>query len=296
MSPAPTPAPRAGFVLAVDLGTGGPKVGLVSLTGSIAWSGPRRGRHPPAPRWGRRAGRRAVVAGDRRRHAAGHGERGRATRAGGGGVVHRAVGEHRPRGRRRPTRGRLRHVDGQPRRAVTRGAPWAVLCRATPRWRCGAGCAAPAARRRHRARTPSVTCSIWSTTSPSWPARRAGTWSPSTTCPCASPAWPPPRHASMTAAWLTDNRRPDRLQYDPVLVRARRRARRQAAAAGGHRVGGGRGGPAEVGRRAGPARRGGRRHRARPTCTPRRWDRVRCSTTRPTSPSARPRGSAARCP
>ncbi len=27
-------------------------------------------------------------------------------------------------------------------------------------------------------------------------------------------------HASMTAAWLTDNRRQDRLEYDPVLVRA----------------------------------------------------------------------------
>jgi len=27
-------------------------------------------------------------------------------------------------------------------------------------------------------------------------------------------------HASMTASWLTDNRRPDRLDYDPVLVRA----------------------------------------------------------------------------
>ncbi len=38
ISSAPTSADREErFVLAIDLGTGGPKVGLVSLTGKVAW-------------------------------------------------------------------------------------------------------------------------------------------------------------------------------------------------------------------------------------------------------------------
>ena len=41
---APGTSPEDRFVLAVDLGTGGPKVGLVSLTGVIAWS-----EHQPVP-------------------------------------------------------------------------------------------------------------------------------------------------------------------------------------------------------------------------------------------------------
>ena len=43
-------------------------------------------------------------------------------------------------------------------------------------------------------------------------------------------------HASMSAAWLTDNRRLDRLEYDPVLVRRARPRRRQAAAPGRDRL------------------------------------------------------------
>ena len=36
--PAATADRAERFVLAIDLGTGGPKVGLVSLTGRVAWS------------------------------------------------------------------------------------------------------------------------------------------------------------------------------------------------------------------------------------------------------------------
>ncbi|HEY4947014.1 MAG TPA: FGGY family carbohydrate kinase, partial [Acidimicrobiales bacterium] len=44
MSSANTPVRDERYVLAVDLGTGGPKVGLVSLTGVIAWK-----EHCPVP-------------------------------------------------------------------------------------------------------------------------------------------------------------------------------------------------------------------------------------------------------
>ena len=43
--------------------------------------------------------------------------------------------------------------------------------------------------------------------------------------------------ASMAGAWLTDNRRPEVLDYDPVLVRASGVPAGQAATAGGHRLG-----------------------------------------------------------
>ena len=56
-------------------------------------------------------------------------------------------------------------------------------------------------------------------TTPTWPPRLAGTSSRSTTWRCGSPASAAASHASMTAAWLTDNRRLDVLGYDDDLVR-----------------------------------------------------------------------------
>ncbi|HZM55201.1 MAG TPA: FGGY family carbohydrate kinase, partial [Acidimicrobiales bacterium] len=44
MSSVATPVRDERYVLAIDLGTGGPKVGLVSLTGAIAWK-----EHLPVP-------------------------------------------------------------------------------------------------------------------------------------------------------------------------------------------------------------------------------------------------------
>ncbi len=85
-------------------GPGGPKVGLVSLTGAISWSDhvalgtrllPGGGAVQDAEEWWE------VIA-DATRRA--HVERGGATRAGRGGVVHRTVGEHRARRRGRPSR------------------------------------------------------------------------------------------------------------------------------------------------------------------------------------------------
>ena len=73
-------------------------------------------------------------------------------------------------------------------------------------------------------------------------------------CAAASPA-------SMTAAWLTDNRKPDRLVYDPDLVRRAGVPAEQAPTPGGHRLGGGRGAwPRSPTSSASPAASGGDRH------------------------------------
>ena len=74
MSPDPAPAGER-FVLAVDLGTGGPKIGLVSLRGTVAWSDhvpvatrlvPGGGAEQDAEQWWRvirDAARRALASG-----------------------------------------------------------------------------------------------------------------------------------------------------------------------------------------------------------------------------------------
>ncbi len=113
------PAPEQ-FALAVDLGTSGLKVGLVSLAGTIAWH-----EHTPlttrvdgdaatqdATRWWalvRDSARRALGLGDR---SAG---------PGGGGQRHRAVGQHGAGGRRRRPRRTLCAVDGHPGRTPLPG-------------------------------------------------------------------------------------------------------------------------------------------------------------------------------
>ena len=168
------------FVLAVDLGTGGPKVGLVSLTGPGRVARPLPGRDALAARRRRGAGRRRVVGPDRRRDPA------RASPSGvvapepdRGGELHRAVGEHGA-GRR-----------GRASRSATASSGWTAAARRTPGSVIGgpvsglrAGAArdlGPAHRRRAVARpapTRSATCSTSRTTSPTSRAPRAGILEP----------------------------------------------------------------------------------------------------------------------
>ena len=76
-------------------------------------------------------------------------------------------------------------------------------------------------------------------------------------------------HASMSGAWLTDNRRLDRLEYDPALVRKLGPRCRQAAAAGRDRLADRRGSP-RGGRPSSASARAHRWSRARRTCIRRR--------------------------
>ena len=212
------PAPEQ-FALAVDLGTSGLKVGLVSLAGTIAWH-----EHTPlstrvdgdaatqdATRWW------ALVRDSARR---GLGLGVRPAGPGGGGQRHRAVGQHGAGGRRRRPRRTLPAVDGHPGRAPlpgghrrpggrlrTAGRPHldqAVRRGPVPlRGRPHRAHALPAGRRAGE---------------PGGAEPPGGSSSRSTTCPCASPASAAASHASMAGAWLTDNRHLDVLAYDPVLV------------------------------------------------------------------------------
>lgn len=107
-------AARERLCLAVDLGTTGLEVGLVSFTGRVAWSeqvGLRTvqlsdgtAEQDAEAWWDAVLGtaRRAVSEVDP------GGQTSRRSRA------HRPVGEHRPRRRAGPAGGRLRHVDGHP--------------------------------------------------------------------------------------------------------------------------------------------------------------------------------------
>ena len=101
--------------------------------------------------------------------------------------------------------------------------------------------------------------------------------------------------ASMAGAWLTDNRRPDVLDYDPVLVRASGVPSAKLPAAGGHRLGD-RHRAAGRGRRPRTARRraGGGRHPGPPLGLCRL--RAPCWPSSPTWPSPPPVGSAVRSP
>ena len=135
--------------------------------------------------------------------------------------MHRPVGQHRAGRRRRPAGRRLHHVDGQPRRAVTSGTiiggPVAGL---RARSRCRHGCARPAARRRRRRRPDRPHAATSQHDEPEVAERpRAGTSSRSTTSRCGFTGVAAASHASMTAAWLTDNRAPRPLAYDDELVR-----------------------------------------------------------------------------
>ena len=180
------------LVLAVDLGTGGPKVGFVSLTGKVAWQDhypvpppalPEGGAEQDADEWW-------TIICDAR--AQGHRQRRRPRRRGRGGRRHRAVGQHRA-GRREGRAGRSVHpVAGLPRRPAraTSGSPGPVAGYKPSgplEWVRKTG-GVPGD---HRRRSP--TSSTSSTTGPRSPRRPAGTSSRSTTSRCASPARPPRR-------------------------------------------------------------------------------------------------------
>ena len=161
-------------MLAVDLGTGGPKVGLVSLTGAIAWSehlpvATRRGPGGAATQDAER-----VVAADRRRPPGGpcgadvvRAEQIVAVSCTGQWASTVPGRRRRPPGRASASCGRtpgaarlVRQGGGRARSAATPPSPWP------------GGSATAAARRRRRAPTRSATCCSSSTTSPTVAARR----------------------------------------------------------------------------------------------------------------------------
>ncbi len=207
------------YVLAVDLGTGGPKVGLVSLTGHIAWSEhllvptrllPGGGAVQDAEGWWR------VVTGSARRGlAAGVVDPARvvAVSCTGQWASTVPVGEDG-----RPVGDCVLWMD-------TRGAPHSRRAFGGPvsgygpvvlwRWVRHSGGAPslwgadPIGHILHIERDqPQVASATrWYLEPVDYLSMRF------TGSAVATPA-------SMTGAWLTDNRRPDRAEYDPVLVRA----------------------------------------------------------------------------
>ena len=204
-------------MLAVDLGTGGPKVGLVTdrrdrLAGASAGDH-RVGR----PR--RHPGRRGMVGagcgdgptGPRRPACAAS----RSSRS-----RDRPVGEHGPGRRRGVHRSALPHVDGHPGRGAAGARPSSAgHVRATAPGPWPRGSATPRGVPSRSATIRSGTCSTSSRTGPRSPRRGA-------VVPRAGRL---PRDAlhrrgrglrlSMTAAWLTDSRRLDVLEYDDVSSR-----------------------------------------------------------------------------
>ena len=189
----PAAAADEQFVLAVDLGTGGPKVGLVSLTGAIAWHDhipvttrqlPDGGAVQDADEWWD-----AIVDATRRALAVGRGRPDPRR----GGELHRPVGEHRA-GRRRGRAGRrLPALDGHARPATGQqrfGGPISGYApRALFAWvrRTGGAPSTTGADPDRPHALPRLT------TSPRCCGRPAGCSSRSTTCRCASPGWQRPR-------------------------------------------------------------------------------------------------------
>ena len=102
----------------------------------------------------------------------------------------------------------------------TRERPSADRSPATRRSRWPRGCVAAAGSRRSRATTRSATCSSSSTSSPTSSPGRAGYLEPVDYLTMRFTGVPAASHASMTGAWLTDNRSLATLAYDDVLVRA----------------------------------------------------------------------------
>ena len=181
---------------------------------------PGRTTCPVAPCWldggRRRAGRGRVVDDHHRRRPQGPGQRRRPGRAGRGRVHHRPVGQHRPGRRRRGGRwatascGRTTGASASP--ASASAGRWRAT---TPgRWRRGAqdrgvpGGNDPVGHMLNLATNhPEVAAAArWYLEPVDYLAMRF------TGVPAAT-------HASMTAAWLTDNRRLDLLAYDDDLVR-----------------------------------------------------------------------------
>jgi xylulokinase len=210
--------PAGRFVLAVDLGTGGPKIGLVSLTGSVAWSDhvpvatrllPGGGAVQDADRWWeaiKGAARRGLASG------AVPPERVVAVSCTGQWASTVPVDEHgHPVGECvmwMDTRG------GTYSRAAVGGHVAGYRPLALWRWvrRTGGAPSTSGA-------DPIGHMLYLEHDEPE--VSKAARWylEPVDYLSMRFTGRPAASHASMTAAWLTDNRRPDRLTYDPTLVR-----------------------------------------------------------------------------
>ena len=155
-----------------------------------------------------------------------------------------AVSVHRPVGSTVPVDDR-RHA-----RSATASSGWTAAARRhvargrrraggglRARGRCGAGCAAPAARRRPAGADPiGHMLYLAARRAGGRGARTRGSSSRSTTCRCASPASPPRRHASMTARVAHRQPRPRRARATtPSCVRRAGVDAAQAAAAAADR-------------------------------------------------------------
>ena len=231
------PGGRTVTCSAVDLGTGGPKVGLVSLAGARRLEGPHRRSRPggsttAAPCRTPRSGGRSSSTPPAARWPAARCAPSRWWRSASP-ASGRAPSPSTQPGTRCPTASCGWTRGAAATRGRSSGRPGRVRAR-------GGGRLDPPQRgapRPPRATTPSVTCCTWTKTSPS--VARAARWYLEpvdylsmrfTGVAAASPA-------SMTAAWLTDTRQAHILDYDPVLVRRSGVNRRQAAAAVPHRIG-----------------------------------------------------------
>ena len=211
-------APAERFVLAVDLGTGGPKIGLVSLTGSVAWSDhvavptrllPRGGAVQDAGGWWevvKEAARRGLASG------AVAPERVVAVSCTGQWASTVPVDEHGL-----PVGDCIMWMD-------TRGGAYSRAAVGGPVSGYG-----PLALWRWVRRTggaPSTSGAdpighILHLEHDEPEVSKAARWyvEPVDYLSMRFTGRPAASHASMTAAWLTDNRRPERLSYDPTLVR-----------------------------------------------------------------------------
>ena len=280
--------PADQFALAVDLGTSGLKVGLVSLTGAIAWH-----EHMALSTRvdGAAATQDAVRWWELVREAARRGLRSGAvpsSRVVAVSVTGQWASTVPVDAEGRPVGECLLWMD-------TRGAPWSRAIIAGPVAGYSPRAALAWIRRSGGAPSPSgadpsdtsASCSPPSHADPA-PSGPGGSSSRSTTSPCASRCTAAASHASMAGAWLTDNRAPDRLAYDPVLVARSASIRTACPRSGGPDRSSARSVRRWPRRSACPT--GWRWSPAPPTSTRRPAVRVPCSTSRPIWPSAPARG------
>ena len=215
----PAPAEDT-YVLAVDLGTGGPKVAVLSATGrDIAHAFQAVGVdlfHDGGAEQSPRAWWDAIVASARRALA----DSGVAPeRVVGVGCTSQWMGTVAV-GRRGAGPRPGHHLDGlagRPRRARD-GARRARTCRATPppSWR--AGCGAPGGSRACRARTRWATSTSCASSVPRFTPQRRSSSSRSTTSTCVLTGLARASHDSITGHWVTDNRDISAISYDDALI------------------------------------------------------------------------------
>ena len=112
------------------------------------------------------------------------------------------------------------HLDGlhgEPAPSARRCAARST-CRAIRRRSWPAGCAGPAASRACRARTRWATSTSCASSAPTSTRRPPSSSSRSTTSTCASPGWPGPRTTPSRLHWVTDNRDISAIAYDDSVM------------------------------------------------------------------------------